>query len=57
MQIDENGVWIDPGAIGLIHGYPSQEPEENKIEDEAAENEAAENDEGTNETVSEDNET
>ena len=57
MQIDENGVWIDPGAIGLIHGYPSQEPEENKIEDEAAEDEAAENDEGTNETVSEDNET
>tara|TARA_B100000945_G_C20426072_1_gene620563 strand:+ start:2281 stop:4953 length:2673 start_codon:yes stop_codon:yes gene_type:complete len=26
MQIDENGIWIDPGAIGAIHGYPSQEP-------------------------------
>ena len=62
MQIDENGVWVDPGAIGLIHGYPSQEPEENNTEDkaaedEAADNEAAENEEEPKNTVSEDNET
>ena len=35
MQIDESGVWIDPGAIGPIHGYPSQESQENNTEDKA----------------------
>ena len=37
MQIDENGIWIDPGPIGTIHGYPSQETKENKTEEDAIE--------------------
>ncbi|MCH2370188.1 MAG: hypothetical protein MK324_06615 [Pirellulales bacterium] len=51
MQIDENGVWIDPGPIGTIHGYPSQETKENKTEEDAIEESKPKD------TVSEDSET
>jgi len=51
MRIDENGAWIDPGAIGPIHGYPSEETEVDNTEDETVE-EAEPSD-----TVNEDNET
>ena len=51
MQIDENGIWIDPGPIGTIHGYPSQETKENKTEEDAIEESKPKD------TVSEDSET
>ena len=47
MTIDENGAWIDPGPIGLKHGYPAapekdadQPNEQNQKEPESTDNEA-----------------
>ncbi len=38
MSIDENGAWIDPGAIGPVHGYPvAPEKLQNEDDDEAGE--------------------
>lgn len=51
MRIDENGVWIDPGPIGPVHGYPSQ-----KSDGDNTENETIEENEPSD-TVDEDNET
>lgn len=40
MSLDEEGAWIDPGAIGPIHGYPPAPEDEN--EDDADEGDAEE---------------
>ena len=50
MRIDENGVWIDPGPIGPVHGYPSQKSDVDNTENETIE----ENE--PSDTVDEDNE-
>ena len=40
MSLDEEGAWIDPGAIGPIHGYPPAPEDEN--EDDADDGDAEE---------------
>ena len=42
MTLDEEGAWIDPGAIGPIWGYPPAPEDEN--EDDADDADAAESD-------------